>query len=74
MNATISDAERHLRVLCAAAGFRSLRAMCAAANVDRTTLRRAIRGKRPGPAIMARLASALHCSVSTLEIAFRGTL
>ena len=65
--------ERQLRTLGAASGHRSIRALCIAADIDRTSLYRTIaRGRRPRRSTVARLAAALNVDADVVARIFGG--
>jgi transcriptional regulator with XRE-family HTH domain len=73
MVAKMQRAERNLRALAAAAGFKSLRLLAHESGVDRMTIRLALRGlRRPHRSTVERLAAALHADVGLVEQVFEG--
>jgi hypothetical protein len=67
----MGSGERHLRVLVASAGYRTVRAAAAAAGVHRTTLIEAARGtKAPTRSVVERCATALRIDPDVLARIF----
>ena len=69
----MSGTERQLRAIGAANGFRSLRAICIAARIDRTSLYRTLaNGRRPRRATVEKLAAVLDVTAELLGRIFGG--
>lgn len=74
MLAMVNAAETSLRTLAAAAGYRSLRALAMSADVDRMTIRLALRGERqPHRSTVMRLARALRVDADLVTRVFTET-